>query len=203
LTINQGEIVFIIGGNGSGKTTLAKLVTGLYKADGGEILINEKPVHPAELGEYFSTVFSPICLFDTLYNIDTNNKQNDIKKYLNMLNLDDKVHITGNKYSTIELSSGQRKRLGLLQCFLEDAPIFLFDEWAADQDPTYRQYFYRKILPEMKQAGKLIIAITHDDHYFDVADKVFKMDNGKLEPYFHNAPKTLLFEQTKSEVISK
>jgi putative ATP-binding cassette transporter len=71
--------------------------------------------------------------------------------------------------------------LALLQCYLEDAPIYLFDEVAADQDPEFRKFFYRNLLMRMKEEGKIVIAITHDDHYFDVADRIIKMDMGKIE----------------------
>ncbi|HYC27184.1 MAG TPA: cyclic peptide export ABC transporter, partial [Chitinophagaceae bacterium] len=181
LEAHKGEILFIIGGNGSGKTTLAKLLIGLYSPDEGSILVNNKPVESSQLSEYFSTVFSPSYLFEKLYNIDTDAKSAEISKYLKVLDLEEKVSIKNNKYSTIELSSGQRKRLALLQCYLEDSPVCLFDEWAADQDPDYRNFFYRTLLPEMKKQGKIIIAITHDDNYFDVADRILKMKQGKIE----------------------
>jgi putative pyoverdin transport system ATP-binding/permease protein len=183
LQAGRGEIIFIIGGNGSGKTTLAKLLVGLYEPDEGWILINDRIIESSRLGEYFSTAFNPAFLFEKLYNIDVRDKKADIEKYLKTLHLDKKVTITENRYSTIDLSGGQKKRLALLQCYLEDSPIYLFDEWAADQDPAYRNFFYRILLPEMKKMGKIVIAITHDDHYFDAADKIFKMTDGKLEVY--------------------
>lgn len=186
LEASKGEILFIIGGNGSGKTTLAKLLTGLYTPDEGSILVNNKPVESSQLSEYFSIVFSPSFLFEKLYNIDTSKKTEEINKYLRVLNLEQKVEIKDNRYSTIDLSGGQRKRLALLQCYLEDSPVYLFDEWAADQDPDYRNFFYRTLLPEMKKQGKIIIAITHDDNYFDVADRILKMKQGKLEIYNGN-----------------
>lgn len=181
LNVSMGEIIFIIGGNGSGKTTFAKLLTGLYKPENGCFKINDTIVSSEVLGEYFSTVFSPSHLFQKLYSIDTEAKKEEIKHYLKILELDHKVSVENGAYSTIELSGGQRRRLALLQCFLEDAPIYLFDEWAADQDPAYRNFFYRTLLPQMKQKGKIVIAITHDDHYFDVADKILKMNQGVLE----------------------
>lgn len=183
LEVKRGEILFIIGGNGSGKTTLAKLLTGLYEPDEGKILINNKVVENGHLSEYFSTVFNPSFLFEKLYNINVSKKQQEVQKYLKVLNLEEKVVIEENRYSTINLSGGQRKRLALLQCYLEDSPIYLFDEWAADQDPGYRNFFYRTLLPEMRKEGKIVIAITHDDNYFDVADKIMKMKDGKLEDY--------------------
>ncbi|UII33615.1 cyclic peptide export ABC transporter [Fulvivirga ulvae] len=183
LDVQAGEILFIIGGNGSGKTTLAKMLTGLYKPIEGEFSVNGNLVSSADLGEYFSTVFSPAHLFQKMYDIDLNGREEQFDHYLKLLQLDEKITVTDNNYSTIKLSSGQRKRLALLQCFMEDRPIYLFDEWAADQDPDYRKFFYKTLLPEMKKAGKIVIAITHDDNYFDVPDMVLKMETGKLKTY--------------------
>jgi putative ATP-binding cassette transporter len=185
LEVNQGEILFIIGGNGSGKTTLAKLLTGLYEPNEGKIFINGKEVIPSALGEMFSTVFNPLYLFEKLYDIEVENKSSEIDRLLDLLDIKEKVQVLGNgTFSTIHLSGGQRKRLALLLCYLEDSPIYLFDEWAADQDPEYRKLFYRTLLPEMRAMGKIVIAITHDDHYFDVADRILKLNQGKLEEYF-------------------
>jgi putative ATP-binding cassette transporter len=183
LELKAGDLIFIVGSNGSGKTTLAKLLTGLYEPDSGSVTVNGLEVPSSQLGEFFSAVFNPSFLFEKLYNLNTENKSEEIAAYLQLLGLDKKVGIKDNKYNTIELSSGQRKRLALLQCYLEDRPIYLFDEWAADQDPGYRNFFYRILLPEMKRLGKIVIAITHDDHYFDVADQVLQMIDGQLERF--------------------
>jgi putative ATP-binding cassette transporter len=177
----QGEITFIIGGNGSGKTTLARLLTGLYTPLQGEVRINGAQDRNGRLGEYFSTVFSDYHLFEKLYNVDLAGREALLQEYLKLLRLEDKVSVKDEAFSTIDLSGGQRKRLALLQCYLEDSPIYLFDEIAADQDPEFRRFFYRDLLLRMKQEGKIVIAITHDDHYFDVADKVVKMEMGKIE----------------------
>lgn len=177
----RGEILFIIGGNGSGKTTLAKMMLGLYEPSAGTLLVNDQVVLPAQVGEYFSAIFSPGFLFDKMYGVDMHEKGALAQKYLCLLGLEHKVTIENNQFSTIHLSSGQRKRLALLQCYLEDRPIYLFDEWTADQDPEYRSFFYRELLPQMKKEGKIVIAITHDDHYFDVADRILKMDMGEMD----------------------
>ena len=183
LELSRGEALFIVGGNGSGKTTLCKVLTSLYHPESGEILVNGERIPPARMGEFFSTVFNPIHLFEKLYGIDTEENKDQINAYLDTLRLSDKVSIEAGRYSTVNLSQGQRKRLALLQCLLEDRPVFLFDEWTADQDPEYRRFFYHTILPKMKAEGKMIIAITHDDQFFDLADKVLKLDMGKQESF--------------------
>lgn len=175
----SGEITFITGGNGSGKSTLAKLMTGLYAAEEGTIRLNGEPRTYEELGQYFSVIFNDVHLFEKLYGIETNGKEDEIDAYLNLLQLKEKVHIENGRFSTLRLSTGQKKRLALLTSLMEDRPIMLFDEWAAEQDPEYRYYFYHRLLPELKQKGKCVIAITHDDAYFHLADNVIKMDWGK------------------------
>lgn len=176
----SGEITFITGGNGSGKSTLAKLITGLYDADNGEIILNGKRLDAEELGQYYSAVFSDYYLFEKLYGIQHENKKGEIEKYLNILKIDKKLRITNGVFSTTNLSTGQKKRMALLLTYLEDYPIYLFDEWAADQDPEFRKFFYLVLLPEMKRKNKCIVAITHDDRYFNVADKIIKMEGGQV-----------------------
>ena len=177
----SGEIFFITGGNGSGKSTLAKLLTGLYVPSKGYIILNGNRVSGRELSEKYSGVFSDFYLFDKLYGIDYKDKEGEIRKYLEILQLDNKVRIKEGKFDTIKLSTGQKKRLALLVAYLEDRPIYIFDEWAADQDPEFRLFFYDTILPELKERGKCVIAITHDDRYFNVADKIIKMDMGSFQ----------------------
>lgn len=179
-TIESGEIIFITGGNGSGKSTFAKLITGLYQPSNGTIKLNGTKIQEKQLSEYYSVVFSDFHLFTRLYGIDCVNKFAEIKKYLHMLQLEDKVKVVDGKFTTIDLSTGQKKRLALLVSLLEDKQIYLFDEWAADQDPTFRKYFYEEILPDLKYQGKCVIAITHDDRYFNLADRHFKFEFGNM-----------------------
>lgn len=176
----SGEITFITGGNGSGKSTLAKLMSGLYKPDKGEIKLNNGKVDFEDLCQNYSTVFSDYFLFEKLYGIDHKGKTEQITELLKILCIDNKLSIDNGVFSTIKLSSGQRKRLALMVSYLEDRKIYLFDEWAADQDPEFRRYFYEQLLKELKASGKCIIAITHDDRYFNIADKVLKMENGEI-----------------------
>ncbi|MEN6314173.1 MAG: cyclic peptide export ABC transporter [Clostridiaceae bacterium] len=176
----SGEIVFISGGNGSGKSTLVKLLTGLYRPDEGNITINGLPVDTETLGSCFSTVFSDFFLFDKMYGIDYERKTAEISHYLDVLRIRDKVRICDGVFSTVKLSTGQRKRLALLISYLEDRPAYVFDEWAADQDPEYRNFFYRALLPELKARGKAVVAITHDDRYFSEADIHIKMETGQI-----------------------
>jgi putative ATP-binding cassette transporter len=191
LSFRPGELVFFIGGNGSGKTTLAKVLTGLYPPDGGEILLDGKPVTEENLDDYrqmFSAVFSDFHLFRSLMAADGAGIDESAADYLVHLQLQDKVRVEGGRLSTLDLSQGQRKRLALLNAYLEDRPLYFFDEWAADQDPQYRAVFYFEILPELKARGKTVFVISHDDQYYGVADRLIKLTEGRIEADTSAAP---------------
>ncbi len=183
--INKGELVFLVGGNGSGKSTLAKILTGLYLPTSGGILLNNEKItieNADDLRSCFSAIFPSFFLFSDV--VDSHGSSIDDEKisyYLERLAINNKVSVTKGQLSTTSLSQGQRKRLALVLLYMENRQVLLLDEWAADQDPTFREVFYREILPELQNAGKTIIAISHDDHYFDVADRIYKLDCGQLE----------------------
>lgn len=176
----SGEIVFITGGNGSGKSTLARLATGLFAPDKGTVYVNGRATDAEHLGQYYSTVFADYYLFEKLYGLDHRGAEAQMDQHLHELGIAEKVAIVDGAFSTTKLSTGQKKRLALMISYLEDRPVYLFDEWAADQDPEFRQHFYEELLPELKARGKCVIAITHDDRYFDLADKVIKMEAGQI-----------------------
>ncbi|OAB26469.1 hypothetical protein PMSD_25110 [Paenibacillus macquariensis subsp. defensor] len=180
-SFEKGEIVFITGGNGSGKSTFGKILTGLYTPDNGSIILNGQVANATQLSELFSSVFSDFHLFEKLYGVDIQNREEEAEYFLRLLGLENKVSINNDEFTTIDLSMGQRKRLALLMSYLEDRPFFFFDEWAADQDPEFRKFFYTKLLPEMKAKGKCVIAITHDDQYYSIADRLLKFEMGSMK----------------------
>jgi putative ATP-binding cassette transporter len=184
LTLTPGETVFLIGGNGSGKTTLAKMLTGLYAPESGEVRLDGVPVTGENRDEYrqrFAAVFSDFFLFQRLAGREGEDTGGTAADYLARLQLDGKVRIEDGAFSTVDLSQGQRKRLALIAACLEDRPIHLFDEWAADQDPQFKAVFYREILPGLKAQGKTVVVISHDDHYYGEADRLIKLTNGRIE----------------------
>ena len=157
LVLQPGEIVFIIGGNGSGKSTLAKLITGLYIPETGVIELDQQPITHQNrewYRQHFSVVFSDFYLFERLLGFNNPGLDRQARGYLKQLQLDRKVAVDDGKLSTTNLSQGQRKRLTLLTAYLEDRPIYLFDEWAADQDPAFKEIFYGQFLPELKDRGE-------------------------------------------------
>jgi putative ATP-binding cassette transporter len=205
LCIQPGELVFVIGGNGSGKSTLAKILAGLYQPVSGRVLLDGQPIDSGSLETYrnlFSAIFADFHVFDQVLGSDTEAATGRLaNEYLGMLGLKDKVQVTHLTYSTTRaLSNGQRRRLALVSAYLEDRPVYVLDEWAADQDPPFKKLFYQVLLPELKRRGKCVIVITHDDQYFEVADRILKLSDGKLVADIETHPGSLQTDSIKRAV---
>ena len=195
LHVRQGDIVFIVGENGSGKTTLIKLLLGLYAPQSGAVLRDGLPVETETRDDYrqlFTTIFSDYYLFEDLLQ-GAGIVPDAAERYLERLEVAHKVSVENGKFTTTDLSTGQRKRLALMNAWLEERPVLVFDEWAADQDPAFRHIFYTELLPDLKRMGKTIIVISHDDRYFGVADHLVRLRHGKIvagEAMAHNVIKS-------------
>ena len=182
MQISRGEVIFIRGGNGSGKSTFMKLVCGLYSPDQGSlevdgVLVSEQ--NQQKYREIFTCIFTDFHLFDQLHGV-AETDPGKLQALIDLMELGDKVRIQENRFSTLHLSTGQRKRLAMVVSLLEDHEVFIFDEWAADQDAHFREVFYHQILPELKSRNKTIIAVTHDEKYWHLCDKFFTMDLGLM-----------------------
>ena len=182
-TLRRGEIVFLVGGNGSGKSTFVKVLTGLYLPKEGVIRLDGHCISETNrewLHNHFSVIFSDFYLFDRFLGLEEAALDARAHEYLIQLDLADKVTVHHGTLSTTAMSQGQRKRLALLTAFLEDRSIYVFDEWAADQDPHYREIFYNLLLPGLAARGKTILVISHDDRYYHHGDRIVKLEYGRL-----------------------
>jgi len=180
--IRRGEVLFLVGGNGSGKTTLLKLFTALYLPTQGAMYLDDVEIGPANIQSYrnlFSAIFSDFYLFEKLHGLSAADPER-INQLLRLMEISDKTAFIEGRFTNIHLSTGQRKRLALVVSYLEEKPVYVFDEVAADQDPEFRRYFYEALLPELKNSGKTVVVVSHDDRYFHAGDRVLQMDYGKL-----------------------
>lgn len=182
LEVRRGEVVFLVGGNGSGKSTALRLLTGLYPPEAGEVAVDGRALGPGEVAGYrelFSAVFADFHLFDRLYGLGAVDEA-AVASLIETMGLASKVAFRDGRFSDLALSTGQRKRLALIASILEDRPVHVFDEWPAEQDQEFREHFYLRILPMLKARGKTVIAATHDDRYWHVADRVLRLDLGTV-----------------------
>jgi putative pyoverdin transport system ATP-binding/permease protein len=183
LVLNAGEIVFLAGGNGSGKSTLAKLIAGLYFPKTGSVKLNGIKINEYNIEWYYkhlAIIFSDCFLFENLIGADKKEISIEAKKYLKKFGVNNKTRIFEGKYTSLALSDGERKRIALISMLLEDRDIYIFDEWAAHQDFKFKEMFYTEILRILKRRQKIVLVITHDDQYFRFADRIVKMDFGKI-----------------------
>ena len=184
LEIGRGEVVFITGGNGSGKSTFVHLIAGIFQPSAGKVYYNGQEVDTSspDYRNNIAVIFTDPYLF--AYNYEDfryRDMKADLEKHSTLLKMNDILKVDfENDYIGKELSKGQQKRLALILALLEKKPVIVMDEWAAEQDPQFRRYFYRTILPSLKAAGKTLLLITHDDQYFDCADRVLKFEYGKI-----------------------
>jgi putative ATP-binding cassette transporter len=182
LAIRRGETLFVVGGNGSGKTVLMRVLTALYHQSAGAIVYNGRVLEESERQAYrelFSTVFSDFYLFSELLGV-AEADASAIDSWLARLDLAGKTRVENGQFTSIALSAGQRKRLAFAVAMLEDRPIYVLDEFGAEQDPEHRRTFYRELLPALRERGKTVVVVTHDDAYFDAADRVVRMDYGRI-----------------------
>jgi len=183
--LRSGELVFITGGNGSGKSTFLKLLASLYKPDAGEISFDGVLVTDNTREAYrqlISAIFVDYHLFQRLYGIPDPDPF-EVDRLLAQFRLLDKTQLAEGEFNTVDLSTGQRKRLALIVSLLEKRPILLLDEWAADQDPDFRRKFYFDLLPELHRAGVTVVVVSHDDRYLDEMDlpaRRLRMDEGRF-----------------------
>lgn len=188
-SIRKGEITFIVGGNGSGKSTLSKLITHHYEPSNGAAYFGQTQINSENMNsarQYISSIYSNYFLFERLYGIEYEDATHKVNNYIKLCGLEGKVAFSDGGFSTLALSDGQKRRLALIVAYLDNKELYLFDEWAADQDPHYKEFFYKEFLPELKRDGKAIVAITHDDRYYDYSDQLIIMEEGKISKIERN-----------------
>ena len=182
LALEAGETVFLVGGNGSGKSTLLRVLTWLYEPRSGVVLWDGRPVDRSNVVDYrnlFATVFSDFHLFDRLYGLAKADPA-EAQALLETTGLAGKTAFRDGGFTSLELSTGQRKRLAFVAALLEDKPVYVLDELAADQDSDFRRRFYEELLPSVKARGKTLVVVSHDERYFHVADRVLVMEEGRF-----------------------
>jgi putative ATP-binding cassette transporter len=184
LDIFRGEILFIAGGNGSGKSSLLKLIAGLYSPTTGTVELDGTPITETSVRTYrqlFSSVFQDFQVFKK-FDDPTQGRFAQARNYLTEFQLESVVTMDDHGFRAGTLSRGQQKRLALIVSLLEDKPIYILDEWAADQDQTFRTYFYNVILSRLRSEGRTAIVVTHDDTWLHSADRLLWLCNGELTP---------------------
>jgi putative pyoverdin transport system ATP-binding/permease protein len=196
MTLTRGEVVFIAGGNGSGKTTLVKVLAGLYPPTGGAIQLDGISVDEHNLHWYrrkFAVVFSDFCLFEGVADLQLDDLGSELNWLTARLKLTRRMlSEPASQNESTPLTSGERARIALLRAVVEDRPVFVFDEWAIDQDHVYKEFFYQEFLPKLRSARKLVVVISDDERYFHTADRLLWLERG--EPPVWRSPSSFAMD---------
>jgi putative ATP-binding cassette transporter len=129
--------------------------------------------------ELFSIVFTDFHLFERLHGLDDVDPA-EVRRWLQVMGLERKTGFENGRFTQTALSTGQRKRLAFIVAVLRNKPVCVLDEVAADQDPEFRRRFYRELLPELRTRGTTVIVVSHDDAYFDCADRIVRLQDGRI-----------------------
>lgn len=181
--LRAGEVVFLVGENGSGKSTLLTLLAGLYEPTTGEIRLNGRVVGAGDwraYREWVAAVWADPWLFDREYGA-VDPKESEVAQWLKMFGLEGVTHYENGGFTARKLSTGQHQRLALVSALMQRRPVLVLDEWTAGQDPEFVEHFYHRILPKLRARGLTIVMAHHDQQYEGFADRVIRLDGGRVK----------------------
>ncbi|AUJ27165.1 amino acid ABC transporter ATP-binding protein [Lactobacillus helveticus] len=178
-TLNDGEIMTIVGPSGAGKTTLLRIIAGLETKDSGEILIDGQVYDSGKVGVVFQdynlfpnlNVLQNITLAPTLVLKESKEEAN--KEAYELLN---RLQMNGReKQYPYELSGGQKQRVAIARALAMKPRILCYDEPTSALDPNLRKEVEKMILG-LKKSGLTQLIITHDLQFAEnVADQMLKV----------------------------
>ena len=175
--VNDGDIFAFIGHNGAGKTTLIKSIVGIHDFDEGDILIDgmsikDKPVECKKLMAYVPDnpetyehmkAIDYINFICDMYETPTEIREENIKKYAKLFEIDDKLNDTIDSYS-----HGMKQKIVLISALAHNPKILIMDEPFVGLDPK-AVFDIKEVMNEMIKEGKTVFFSTH---ILDVAEKL-------------------------------
>jgi len=209
-TINDGEIVSLIGPSGSGKSTLCRCIQGLEKAEGGEIIIDGERLDPSDkekftrIREKMGFVFQHFNLFNnksvlencTLAPVTVLGKtkaeaEKNAKEYLEKVGLSDK-----EKEYPSKLSGGQKQRVAIARALCMNPKYMLFDEPTSALDPEMIKEVL-DVMTDLASQGMTMIVVTHEMGFAKkVGNRVVFLADGSI---VENSSSKDFFENPESE----
>ncbi len=191
LSVREGEVIVVVGPSGCGKSTLLRCVNGLEQPDGGEILLDGKPISAGNLVEVrrqIGMVFQSYDLFphmDVLENLSLGpvkalkrpkaQVEEEARQALRRVGLEDKLHALPR-----QLSGGQKQRVALVRAMMMHPRMLLLDEITAALDPEMVREVLNVVL-DLARDGMTMLIVTHEMRFAEaVADRVLFLENGNI-----------------------
>ncbi|MCU0495764.1 MAG: ABC transporter ATP-binding protein [Anaerolineae bacterium] len=209
LTVNDGEIVCLLGASGSGKTTLLRVIAGLETLDSGDlsldgVSIRDLPVYRRDFG----LMFQDFALFPHLnvaQNVLFGLKMRGTSHTLQTQRLTEVLALVGlsgfERRSVTELSGGERQRVALARSLAPRPRLLLLDEPMGSLDAALRERLMIEVRDIIKAAGITAIAVTHDQQEaFTIADRIGVIHHGQIEQI--DTP-SALYQRPKTTYIAQ
>jgi ATP-binding cassette subfamily B protein len=195
--LRPGETVALVGENGAGKTTLVKLLTRLYDAAEGEIMLDGHDIreyNPDDLYRLFGVIFQDFVMYSLTAKenigfgqVEHVNDQNRIRIAAEKAGVESLIDKLPHGYETVlgklfddsvDLSIGEWQKIALARAFLRDAQVLILDEPTASLDALAEYEIYQKF-HELTR-GKATLLISHRFSTVRMADRIYVLENGRI-----------------------
>jgi putative ABC transport system ATP-binding protein len=189
-----GEMLYIEGPSGSGKTTLLSLISGILRPNSGTVLVENRDIWNMtsdQIAEFrlntVGFVFQDYHLFPRLTTVenvaiplilkklDWNESINEAMKYLEIVGIKDRALLP-----PVKLSGGEQQRVAIARAIASHPDILIFDEPTASLDGDTGRRIIDFVKKNILNDKRCIIVVTHDSRIFEYADRIMKMEDGRI-----------------------
>jgi putative ABC transport system ATP-binding protein len=195
LEVRFGEMVYIVGPSGSGKTTLLSLISGILRPNDGKVEVEGKDVWALgkdEMADFrlhtIGFVFQDYHLFPRLSTVENvaiplilkkiawDEALGTALKYLEIVGLKNRAHLP-----PLKLSGGEQQRVAIARAIVSAPDILVLDEPTASLDGDTGRKIVEFVKRDVLSDHRSIIVVTHDSRISEYADRVMKMEDGRLK----------------------
>lgn len=189
-----GEMLYIEGPSGSGKTTLLSLISGILRPNSGSVLVEDKDIWNMtsdQIADFrlnkVGFVFQDYHLFPRLTTVenvaiplilkrrDWNESINEAMEYLDIVGIKDRAQLP-----PVKLSGGEQQRVAIARAIASSPDILIFDEPTASLDGDTGRRIVEFVKNNILNGSRCIIIVTHDSRIFEYADRIMKMEDGRI-----------------------
>jgi lipoprotein-releasing system ATP-binding protein len=192
LTVNEHEIVSVVGASGAGKTTLLQILGSLIRPDSGKVMIHgndlfslgEKDIsrfRNREIGFVFQfhhllpefTAFENVCIPGFIAGTRKYDVEKKVNELFKILDLQPRAH-----HKPSQLSGGEKQRVAIARALINNPSVILADEPSGNLDSQNQEELYRLFFSLREKFGHTFVIVTHDDHFAGMTDRMIRLQDG-------------------------